>query len=118
MDSISPEVRTGYGDLFVFEHYLKDLIDWDFRGLTISVPREYEQCLEFLYGDWRTPVKYADFEQNNWEITKKKIRSILKKLLPYNLRFRMLKKHHRRDLDNFLAKCKKKGVQLNYEVNW
>ena len=42
MDSISPEIRTGYGDLFMFEKYLTDLIDWDFRGINISIPRQYE----------------------------------------------------------------------------
>ena len=118
MDNISPEIRTGYGDLFMFEKYLTDLIDWDFRGLTISVPREYEQCLEFLYGDWRTPVKYANFNLSRIQIMKSNFKTFLKKLLPFNLRFHMLKQHHRKDLDKFLAKCENKGVKLNYKINW
>ncbi len=118
MDNISPEIRTGYGDLFMFEKYLTDLIDWDFRGLSISVPREYEQCLEFLYGNWRIPVKYADFEQSKISIIKKTIRTFLKRMLPYPLRLWMLKRHHRKDLDKFLAKCDKKGVKLHYDINW
>lgn len=118
MDSISPELRAGYGDLFMFEKYLQDLIDWNFKGLTISVPREYEECLEFLYGDWKTPVKYADFNQSKAKIAKKKIRTILKGMLPFPLRFFLLKRHHRKDLDKFLAKCEKKGVKLNYDIKW
>ena len=118
MDNISPEIRTGYGDLFMFEKYLTDLVDWNFRGLTISVPREYEECLTFLYGDWRTPVKYVDFNLSRMQIAVAKTKTFMKKLLPFPLRFKMLKKHHRKDLDKFLAKCKKKGVKLNYDINW
>lgn len=118
MDSISPEVRTGYGDLFMLEKHLTDLIDYDFRGLTISVPRQYEECLEFLYGDWRTPVKYADYEMSNTAINVAKLKNNLKKVLPFKLRFYMLKRHHQKDLDKFLAKCERKGVKLNYEVKF
>lgn len=118
MDSISPELRTGYGDLFMLERHLTDLMDWDFKGLTISVPHQYEECLQLLYGDWRTPVKYANFEMSFIGIQKAKIKNRLKKLLPFNLRFYLLKKHHRKDLDKFLAKCKKNGINLECEINY
>lgn len=118
MDSISPELRTGYGDLFMLERHLTDLMDWDFKGLTINVPRQYEECLQLLYGDWRTPVKYANFEMSLIGIQKAKIKNRLKKLLPFNLRFYMLKKHHRKDLDKFLAKCKKNSINLECEINY
>ena len=118
MDSISPELRTGYGDLFMLERHLTDLIDWNFKGLTISVPRQYEECLQLLYGDWRTPVKYANFEMSLIGIQKAKIKNRLKKLLPFKLRFFLLKKHHRKDLDKFLAKCKKNGINLKSEINY
>lgn len=118
MDSISPEVRTGYGDLFMLEKHLTDLIDYDFRGLSISVPRQYEECLEFLYGNWRTPVKYVNYGMTKLAIWKAKFRNILKNALPFKLRFYLLKKHHQKDLDKFLAKCERKGVKLNYEVKF
>lgn len=118
MDRISPEIRTGYGDLFMFEKYLTDLVEWNFRGLAINIPREYEQCLEFLYGDWRTPVKYANFNLSRAQITKAKIKTFMKKMLPFSLRFKMLKKYHRKDLEKFLKKCENKGVKLNYDINW
>lgn len=118
MDKISPEVRTGYGDLFMLEKHLTNLIDYDFRGLTISVPRQYEECLEFLYGDWRTPVKYANFEMSKAAIKKTQLKNNMKKWLPFRLRFYLLKRHHQKDLDKFLAKCERKGVKLNYEVRF
>ena len=118
MERISPEVRTGYGDLFMLEKHLTDLVDYDFRGLTISVPRQYEECLEFLYGDWRTPVKYANFEMSKADIRIAQLKNNMKKWLPFGLRFYLLKKHHQKDLDKFLAKCEGKGVILNYEVKF
>ena len=118
MDNISPEIRTGYGDLFMFEKHLTDLVEWNFRGLTISVPREYEECLEFLYGDWRTPVKYADFNLTRFQIAIANAKTFLKKMLPFSFRFRLLKRYHRKDLNKFLAKCEKKGIQLNYKIKW
>lgn len=118
LDSISPEVRTNRGPDFVFEKHVKDLIDWDFRGLTIQIPREYDDCLTFLYGDWRTPVKWADFGIGKWAIFKENAKTSLKKALPYGLRFRLLKRHHRKDLEKFLRKCEQKGIKLQYDINY
>ena len=118
MDSISPELRTGYGDVFMFEKHLTDLMDYDFRGLTVSVPRQYEECLDFLYGDWRTPVKYANFEMSKGAIWKAQLKNNMKKCLPFGLRFYLLKRHHEKDLYEFLAKCERKGMQLHEDIHY
>lgn len=118
MDNISPEVRSGFGDLFMLERHLTDLIRWNFRGETINVPRQYNECLELLYGDWRTPVKYADFELNYMEICMAKFKYWLKNALPFKLRLYLLKKHHQKDLEKFLIKCKKNGITFNHEVKF
>lgn len=118
MDSISPELRTGYGDLFMLEQHLTNLMDWDFKGITISVPCQYEECLQLLYGDWRTPVKYANFEMSTFSIQKAKFKNRLKNLLPFELRFYLLKRHHYKDLVKFLSKCKKNGIILKHEINY
>lgn len=118
MDRLSPEIRTEYGNLFMLEKYLVDLIDYDFRGITVSVPREYEQCLELLYGDWRTPVKYANFNLNRLQIARANLRSFLKSILPPPVHLFLLKRHHLKDLKKFLSKCRSKGVTLCYDVNY
>lgn len=117
MDSVSPELRTTYGG-FVFEKYLTDLVNYNFRGITISVPRESEQCLEFMYGDWRTPIKYANYEMSNISIFIAQLKNKLKMFLPLPVRFRLLKAYHRKDLKKFLAKCEKKGVKLNFPIRF
>ena len=116
-DKISPEIRYDF-DTFIFEKYLTDLIELDFRGLTISVPREYEQCLDFLYGDWRTPVKFSETNPNYFNYTKAYIVTYLKLMLPFGFHYWMLKRHHRKDLDKFIAKCDKKNIKLQYKINW
>ena len=118
MENISPEVRTSYGEHFVLEKYLTNLIEWDFNGLTIYVPHDYEECLEFIYGDWKTPVKYADFEQDKFTILKLKLRTWLKSQLPYSIRFKLQKKHHIPEYNKFLAKCKKRGVNLKCAIKF
>ena len=40
-------------------HDNKTLIDFDDKQY--SIPENYEQYLEYVYGDWRTPVKDWDF---------------------------------------------------------
>lgn len=118
MENISPEVRTSFGEHFVLDKYLTELREWDFKGINIYVPKQYEECLEFIYGDWRTPVKYADFEQSKFHVLKIKMWNKMKTLLPYSIRFKFQKKHHMADYEKFLAKCKKRGVDLKYEVKY
>ena len=116
MDSVTPEIRTTHGGGFVFEKYLKDLIDWDFNGLTIKVPREYEECLEFMYGDWRTPIQYANFEQSAWKILTMRVAAFVKKLIPPKIHLFLLDRYHRKDLDKFLLRCQNKGIELKYPI--
>ena len=102
----------------MLEKHLTDLIDYNFRGLIISVPRQFEDCLELLYGDWQTPVRYANYEMNKFAICKAKLKNELKNELPFKLRFFLLKLHHQKDLEKFLSKCESRGVNLKYEVKF
>lgn len=118
MEPLTPEVRTTLGGGFVFEKYLKDLIDWNFKGLTIKVPREYENCLEFMYGDWRTPVQYANFELSRFSVMKMKIVDTVKKWIPSKLHLFLLKRYHKKELNKFLLKCRQKGIELKYPIDF
>lgn len=118
MEKISPEVRTNFGPDFVLDEHLTYLRDWDFNGLTIQVPREYESYLELMYGNWKTPIQYADFELNKFQIAKKIFWSWFKNLPSYNMRIRLLKRHHKKDLVKFLDRCKKFNVILKCPLNY
>lgn len=118
MDSVSPELRTDYGGGFFFEKHLTHLIDWNFKGLTVKIPKDYEECLTFMYGDWRTPVRYIQPNLSLWVKFKRIMMHRAKLMLPLSLRFYLTKRHHTKDLHKFVAKCKTKGIQLNYPIKW
>lgn len=118
MEKISPEVRTNMGPDFVLDKHLVNLMDWNFKGLTIQVPEEYESYLELMYGEWRTPVQYADFDLNKFQIYKKHLWSWFKNLPPYPIRLKLLKHHHLIHLQKFLNRCKKYNVELKYPISY
>ena len=103
------------GGYFFFEKDFTDTISYDFKGLTIDIPREYEQHLEFNYGDWRTPVQYADFNLSGVQKSISKVKTFIKNNLPDFLFYPMLRRHHRKDLEDFIEKCESKGIQLDFD---
>lgn len=118
MEKISPEVRTNMGPDFVLDKHLMNLRDWDFKGMAIQVPVEYESYLQLMFGDWRTPVQWADFELNKLQIMKENIWTWLKNLPPFGIRLKLLKRHHRKDLNKFLRRCEKYHTSLKYPINY
>ncbi len=113
---LSPELRHGGGVEFIFEKYLQDTIYVDFRGVQLRIPREYDEHLTFYYGDWRTPVKWANFEMSTWQKFKVKSICFIKNHLPDCIYFSLLTKYHQKDLDKFKKKCRDKGVIIPDEV--
>ncbi|MCM1313696.1 MAG: LicD family protein [Bacteroides sp.] len=112
MYRIGDNLRYSGGADFMFENYMTDTITWDFKGIPIEVPREYDDFLTFHYGDWRTPVKYADFNQSKLKICLVKLEFFIKNHLPDFLYFPLLKKYHMKHLEKFKIKCEKKGRKL------
>lgn len=116
MDRVSPELRTDYGGGFFFEKHLTNLIEWDFKGLKVMIPKDCEEYLDFMYGDWRTPVRYIQPDLSNRVKLKRKVIQKIKQMLPPKLHFWMLKKFHAKDMDKFLRKCEDNGVTLKYPI--
>lgn len=98
---------------FLFEDDFIDTIPHEFKGLSVNIPRNYERHLEFLYGDWKTPVQYADFNMTSFQKFISKLKISIKNALPDFIFFPMLHKHHKKDFDSFLTKCKTKGIALD-----
>lgn len=116
MKDVGANVRCAVGEVFIFEKYLKDTIEWDFKGCKMNIPRNYEDILEFRYGDWRTPVQYADYEMTTWR--KCKIISLLwiKNHMPDFLYYPLFRRHHQPALNKFLSKCKERNIELQGKV--
>ena len=118
MEKISSEIRTTLGGSFILEKHLTNLRDYSFKGITVKVPEQYNECLRLLYGDWQTPVQYANFNLSKFQILKKKLWFILKNLPPKCIQTKILKKYHRKDLYKFLERCKKNNIIIHDQINY
>ena len=115
--SVSPELRHTGGADFIFERYLQDTVELDFKGIPLRVPRDYEEYLSFTYGDWRTPRQYADFNQNGFRIFLGKVRTFFKDLIPKSLYPCFIRLYRKKDLKKFLEKCEAKQIVLHEEIH-
>lgn len=98
---------------FLFEEDFTDTVKHDFKGVQVNIPRNYERHLEFLYGDWKTPVQYADFHLSARERLISKAKIQIKGSLPDFIFYPMLRRHHLNDLEKFLQKCNDKGIHVD-----
>lgn len=118
MEKISPEIRSDLGIGFFLEKHLVNTSTYPFKGISVPVPKQYREYLRLTYGNWETPVKYANFNLSKFQILKKKIWFILKNIPPRAIQIKLLKKHHKKDLDKFLARCKENNIILKHPVNY
>lgn len=105
-------LRVSGGELF-FDEDFTDQIDYDFKGITIKIPRNYERHLEFLYGDWKTPVKYTEYNPSTIQKLKFKAAIIAKNALPDFLFYPMMKRHHQGNYEGFFKKCEDRGIPID-----
>ena len=101
------------GSAFLFEEDFTDTVSFDFKGIQVNIPRNVERHLDFLYGDWKTPVQYADFDLGSLPKFILRTKIALKNLLPDFIYYPMLRRHHRKDFDAFVSKCERKGIKLD-----
>lgn len=113
---ISQDLRHAGGWEFIFDKYLTDTIKYDFRGILINIPRDYDEFLSFHYGDWRTPTKWADFKMSRLKRFKFKVMCFIKDHLPDFLYYPLLYKHHSPALERFKQKCLEKGCPIDPNI--
>ncbi|MDE5846269.1 MAG: LicD family protein [Muribaculaceae bacterium] len=101
------------GSTFFFDKDFTDTVSLDFKGISVNIPKDIDRHLEFLYGDWKTPVQYADFELSTLSKLLLRMKVAFKNALPDCMYYPMLRRHHRKDFDAFVRKCEKKGIKLD-----
>lgn len=93
------------GGWAILKKFLDNLDYIEFKGELYLAPKDYEGYLESEYGEnWRTPIKYFNFNRSKLEILKIKVMEYIKAYLP-NFIYQPLK--HRADERTF----------ANYMVN-
>ena len=113
---VSGELRHTGGADFLFERYLQDTVPFDFKGVTLRIPRDYEEYLTFSYGDWRTPRQVADYHQSKFRIFLGRVRWELKNLIPKSCYRFFVRLHRRKDAKRFQEKCRTLGIELKEEI--
>lgn len=106
------------GREFLFDRFVTDLIDYDFKGISLKIPRDYDEFLTFQYGDWRTPVQYADYGASRFRVFLGRVFWEMKNLIPKAWYDAFLKVYHKKDWDKFRAKCARHGIALDEKVKW
>lgn len=115
---VSTDVRHTGGRDFLIEKYVRDTIEWDFKGIKMVIPREYEEYLEFTYGDWKTPKQYLNFDDRGLKFCFHWMKQYIKDyLLPDFLYYPMLVDYHRKHQMIFLQKCRNKGIVVDENIN-
>lgn len=113
---VSGELRNDGGPEFIFERYLQDTIDFDLKGVTLKIPRDYDEWLTFLYGDWRTPVRYTDYQPGKFRIFLGRVRWQIKCLIPSKIYPNLIRLIRRKDAKRFVDKCRREGIELKEEI--
>lgn len=110
MHKVGKNVRYNGGQAFMLEKYLQDTIPLDFKGITVQIPREYDEFLTFRYGDWRTPVQYLNFNMGFFKKNYIKFRLWLMYYIPECIYHKIRIRNHAKELEKFKAKCRSHGI--------
>lgn len=88
------------GAIFYPSYLIRETIDYEFKSSFFKVPKDYESYLEYEYGlDWRTPIKWNDFEMPQWKRNLYSFKERIKDYLPDSIFF-LLAKHSEKKLYN------------------
>ncbi len=104
------------GSTFFLDTDFKNIVSINFKGIQVTIPKDYERHLELLYGDWKTPVQYADFNIGKIPKLILRLKVAIKNALPDFLYYPMLRHHHRKDLEKFLKRCDEKGIKVDKTI--
>lgn len=110
---IQENLRETGGGGYVFEKYIRDTIPYNFKGIELNIPREYDEFLTLSYNDWRTPVQYANFEMNSFQKSIKKFIYWVKNHLPDFVYYPLLQSYHRKDYIRFKNRCMSRGLNID-----
>lgn len=108
---ISPEIRHSGGTQFLFDKFLQNTTEWDFKGLKLNVPTELDEFLTFQYGDWMIPQKKV-IHYNSIE----KMLLCIKDHLPNSIYYSLLLRHHTKDFKRFKQHCAQNGLNISSDV--
>lgn len=127
-------VRKGeYIDLYFFSNLCKKLrhcCGWcvpedfiiktttiEFKGLEYTIPFDYEGYLVYQYGyNWKTPIKWADFEMPKWKRKLNEWKAIIKDLMPDFIFYSIVRKTEKRKLKKYIPNIERYNELYNTSI--
>ena len=113
---ISADIRHSGGTNFLFDHYLRNTVKWNFKGIGLNVPAELDEYLTFQYGDWMNPVKTGGGLFGKTNNLLERIKARLKDNLPDYLYYTLILHHHKKDFEKFKENCHSHGLCIPDDV--
>lgn len=109
---ISADIRHSGGSHFLFDKYLHQMVKWNFRGIELNVPQELDEYLTFQYGDW---IHEKDTKAGKFNAVER-LKLRIKDVLPDNLYYPLILRHHRKDFEAFKKRCSDNGLPIPQDV--
>ena len=111
----SSEIRYTLDGGFFLEKHLVESSIIDFKGLSLRIPKDYDDFLTFYYGDWQTPVQYYFTDLSLLKRIKMIGNYFCRIYLPDCVYYRIIRKRRSSDINAFIDKVKTKGIVLEEE---
>lgn len=105
-----PRVRYSVARDFILEKHLREVEAFDFKGLTLQRPVDYDGFLRLNYGDWRTPAQYYNYGMTRWQIFRMNFSEWVKTLVPKRLYPAIIRRYQRKYLAAFVRKVTEEGM--------
>ena len=101
---------AGCNRKFFPDELFTNTMDYEFKGYSFPIPKNYTKLLEIEYGpNWRTPIKYMNYEMSSFEKLIQRLKFYIRRIIPDFIYIPIAKFKHRKNKILFAEKLKKLG---------
>lgn len=108
--TVDPRIRYSVAQDFILERHLRDMEPFDFKGLTLLRPVDYDGFLRLNYGDWRTPKQYYNYGMSRWQVFRVRFVEWTKTLIPKRLYPAIIRRYQKKYLEAFVRRVEQEKM--------
>ena len=95
---------------FILEKHLRELEPFDFKGLTLLRPVDYDGFLRLNYGDWRTPRQYYNYGMSKAKVFSVRFFEWTKTLIPKRWYPAVIRRYQKKYLEAFVRRVEQEKM--------
>lgn len=103
-------VRYSVARDFILEKHLRELEPFDFKGLSLLRPVDYDGFLRLNYGDWRTPKQYYNYGMSRWQVFRVRFVEWTKTLIPKRFYPAIVRRYQKKYLEAFVRRVEQEKM--------